>query len=186
MHSWRISYAVLVMFVALTLFLSNTSVLAARCQISNVSYGYPHQAATSQQILITTMVAGSCASTGEDYYSVRVDLVDIPSGSIVSSNSTPIGYYATNFTVTAENMVTTPANNGTWFLGIDVYVIRAGGTGGAYLLDYKTVGNASIQVGPPAVVPEFPSGSVFGIVVGLCSTALVMSRHKRLRATNKS
>ena len=186
MHYWRISYAVLVMFVALTLFLSNTSVLAARCQISNVSYGYPHQAATSQQILITTMVAGSCASTGEDYYSVRVDLVDIPSGSIVSSNSTPIGYYATNFTVTAENMVTTPANNGTWFLGIDVYVIRAGGTGGAYLLDYKTVGNASIQVGSPAVVPEFPSGSVFGIVVGLCSTALVMSRHKRLRATNKS
>jgi hypothetical protein len=132
------------------------------------------------------MVAGSCASTGEDYYSVRVDLVNIPSGSIVSSNSTPIGYYATNFTVTAENIVTTPANNGTWFLGIDVYVIRAGGTGGSYLLDYKTVGNASIQVGPLAAVPEFPSGSVIGIVVGLCSTALVINRHKRLRATNKS
>ena len=186
MHSRRISYVVLVLLVTLTLFLSNRSVLAARCQISNVSYGYHHQAATSQQILITTMVAGSCASTGEDYYSVRVDLIDIPSGSIVSSNSTPIGYYATNFTVTAENIATTPANNGTWYLGIDVYVIRAGGTGGSYLLDYRTVGNASIQVGPPVAVPEFHSGSVIGIIIVLCSTALVMNRHKKVRATNKS
>ena len=186
MHSRRISYVVLVLLVTLTLFLSNSSVLAARCQISNVSYGYPHQAATSQQILITTLVAGSCASTGEDYYSVRVDLIDIPSDSIVSSNSTPIGYYATNFTVTAENIATTPANNGTWYLGIDVYVIRAGGTGGSYLLDYRTVGNASIQVGPPVAVPEFHSGSVIGIIIVFCSTALVMNRHKRVRATNKS
>ncbi len=179
MPTRRISYAVLLLLVALTLFLSNTSVFAARCQVSNVSYEYPQQAATNQRILVTTMVTGSCVSNGEDYYSVRVDLVDTPSGSIVSSNSTPIGYNATNFTVTAENMPTTPGNNGTWHVGIDVYVIRAGGTGGSYLLDYQTVGNASIQVGPPAAIPEFPSGLVVGIVVVFCSTALIMNRHKR-------
>lgn len=185
MRSWRASYVVLVLLVTLTLFLSNTSVFAARCRISNVSYGYPQQAATNQRILITSTVAGSCESNGEDYYSVRVDLVDIPSGSIVSSNSTPIGYNATNFTVTAENMPTTPGDNGTWHVGIDVYVIRAGGTGGSYLLDYTTVGNVTIQLGPPAVVPEFRSGLVIGIVTALCSTVLVIDRHRRLRAHNR-
>jgi hypothetical protein len=116
---------------------------------------------------------------------IRVDLVDIPSSSIVSSNSTSIGYQASNFTVTAENIVTTPANNGTWHVGIYLYVIREGGTAGSYLLDYQTVGNASIQIGPPAAVPEFPSGLTIGIVVVLCSTVLSVNRHKRLRATDK-
>jgi hypothetical protein len=186
MYTRGISYVVFVLLVSLTLFLSNPSVFATRCQISNVSYGYPHQAVTSQQILITSTVTGSCVSDGEDYYLVRVDLVDIPSSSIVSSNSTPIGYEATNFTVTAENIVTTPANNGTWYVGIHVYVIREGGTAGSYLLDYRTVSNATIQVGPPTAVPEFPSGLVISIITALCSTALIINRDKRLRTTNKS
>ena len=186
MNSRRISYVVFALLVSLTLFISNPSVFAARCQISNVSYGYPHQAATSQQILVTSTVTGSCVSNGEDYYLIRVDLVDIPSSSIVSSNSTSIGYQASNFTVTAENIVTTPANNGTWHVGIYLYVIREGGTGGSYLLDYRTVGNATIQIGPPIAVPEFPSGLTIGIVLVLCSTALIVTRHKRLRVTNKS
>jgi len=185
MHSRRISYVVFVLLVSLTLVLSNPSVFATRCQISNVSYGYPHQAVASQKILITSTVTGSCVSDGQDYYLVRVDLVDIPTSLIVSSNSTPIGYDATNFTVTAENIVTTPANNGTWYVGLHLYVIREGGTGGSDLLDDRTVGNASIQVGPPTAVPEFPSGWVIGIVTALCSTALIMNRHKKPRATNK-
>jgi len=185
MRSTRMSYVVLLLLVAVTFFLSNTSVFAARCQISNVSYGYPQQAATNQRVLITSTVAGSCVSNGEDYYSVRVDIIDAPSGSIVSSNSTPIGYNATNFNVTAENMPTTPGNNGTWHIGIDVYVIRAGGTGGSYLLDYKTVGNATIQLGPPSAIPESPSGMVVGIVTSLCSTALIFNRHRRLRAQKR-
>jgi len=185
MYSRRISYVVFVLLVSLTLFLSNPTVYASRCQISGVSYGYPRQAVASSKILVTSTVTGSCVSDGEDYYLVRVDLVDIPSSLIVSSNSTSIGYEATNFTVTAENIVLTPGNNGTWHIGIHVYVIREGGTGGSYLFDYRTVGNASIQIGPPTAVPEFPSGLIVGIVTALCSTALLMSRHKRLRATNK-
>ncbi len=186
MRTWHVSYAVLVLLVTFTLFLSNPSVFAVRCQISNVSYGYPQQAAPSQRILITSTLAGSCVSNGEDYYSVRVDIVDTPSGSIVSSNSTPIGYNATNFTVTTDNMPTTPGNNGTWHVGIDVYVIRAGGTGGSYLLDYKAVGNATIQLGPPAAIPEFPSGLVAGIVTALCSSVLVIDRRRRPRAHKRA
>jgi len=186
MHSRRISYLVFVLLVSLTLFISNPSVFAARCQISNVSYGYPHQAETSQRILVTSTVTGSCVSNGEDYYLIRVDLVDIPSSLIVSSNSTSIGYQASNFTVTAENLVTTPGNNGTWHVAIYVYVIREGGTGGSYLLDYRTVGNASIQIGPPVAVPEFPSELTISIALVLCSTLLTVTRHKRPRVTNKS
>lgn len=126
---------------------ARSSVSAPRCQISNVSYSYPHQASPNVRIEVDTTVAGSCASSGEDYYSVRVDLVDMGSGYIASSSSTPIGYYPSNFTVVAPTSVMTPSSNETWLLGIHVYVIRAGGTNGAYLLDYETVGNATIQIG---------------------------------------
>jgi hypothetical protein len=178
-HSWRIAYFVLVLLATIMLFLSDSNVLAARCQVGNVSYAYPNQAAPSQQIQIATMVTGSCVSDGQDYYSVRVDLVDISSSSIISSSSTPIGYNANNFTVRAENLITTPSNNGTWTVGIDVYVIRAGGTGGSYLLDYRTIGNATIQIGPPAAVPEFPLDSGLAMAAALCLAVTIIRRNEK-------
>ncbi len=154
-------------------------VTAARCQISNVSYVYPHQADPNQQITVNTVVSGSCASNGQDYYSVRVDLVDkLAGGPPISRNSTPIGYSASNFTVTAENSVTTPSNNVTWPLEVDVYVIRAGGTDGPALLDYTTVGNATIQVGAIAV-PEFPAFGGYTAIVVLIATILILSQRSR-------
>ncbi len=153
-------------------------VTAARCQISNVSYVYPHQADPNQQITVNTVVSGSCASNGQDFYSVRVDLVDKQSGSFISRNNTSIGYIASNFTVTAENSVTTPPNNVTWPLEIDVYVIRAGGTDGPALLDYRTVGNATIQVGAIAI-PEFPAFGGYTAIVVLIATILILSQRSR-------
>jgi len=150
----------------------SSSVAAARCQISNVSYQYPSQASPDSEIQVDATVAGSCVTTGVDYYSVRVDLVDMNSNYIVSSSSTPIGYTATNFTVVAITSATTPSSNGTWPLGIHVYVIRAGGTNGAYLLDYQTIGNATIQVGSATPVPEFNLGS--GIIVFAALSAGIM------------
>ena len=158
--------------------LVSSSVSAARCQISNVSYAYPRQANPDEEIQVDTTVAGSCASTGLDYYSVRVDLVDMNSNYIVSSSSTRIGYSATNFTVVAMNSVTTPSSNGTWPLGIHVYVVRAGGTNGAYLLDYQTVSNATIQVGSATPVPEFNLG--LGIIVfAALSAGIIIVRTRR-------
>jgi len=152
---------------------------AARCQISRVSYVYPSQALPSQQIQVDTTVAGSCASNGEDYYAVRVDLVDTLSSSIISSD-TPIGHNATHFNVTAVNPVTTPSSNMTWPLQIHVYVIRAGGTNGMYLLDYQTVGNATIQVGATAV-PEFHLSHGATIILTLGASSLIIIYRRRSR-----
>jgi hypothetical protein len=76
------------------------------------------------------------------------------------------------------NSVTTPSSNGTWPLGIHVYVIRAGGTNGAYLLDYQTVNNATIQVGGATPVPEFNLG--WGIIVfATLSAGIIAVRTQR-------
>jgi hypothetical protein len=159
-----------------------SEVWGARCQITHVSYSIPQQAAPSQQITSATNVAGSCVSDGEDYYSVRVDLVDASTASIVNSNSTPIGYNATYFNATVENIATTPPNNGTWNVITMVYVVRAGGTGGSYLLDYTSSSNATIQIGGSTPVPEFPFAQALITAFGLCSLAILI---RKRRATSR-
>ena len=153
--------------------------MAARCQVSKVAYSIPQEAAPAQSIQTRTTVTGSCYSDGEDYYSVRVDVIDVPSSAIWSSNSTPIGYNATNFTVTVENTVTTPSNNGSWHINLNVYVIRAGGTSGSYLLDYRTVGNATILVGSVTPIPEFPGAPMLFMLSTLFILTLFVLRHRR-------
>jgi len=157
--------------------LVSSMVSGARCQISGVSYNYPGQALPSQQIQVETTVLGSCVSDGEDYYSLRVDLVDAQSSYIISSTSTPIGHNATDFNVTAVNPAMTPATNMTWPLQIHVYVIRAGGTNGIYLLDYQTISNATIQVGATAL-PESRFSPMFTIVTTLVVATLALYRRR--------
>jgi hypothetical protein len=165
------------LILGLLLVLVGSTVSAVRCQIAGVSYTYPGQALPSQQIQVETRIAGSCISNGQDYYAVRVDLVDTQSSYIVSSSSTPIGHNATDFNVTAVNPVMTPAANMTWPLQIHVYVIRAGGTNGMYLLDYQTVSNATIQVGTTAM-PEFHFSPGITITFILVATSLILYRHR--------
>ena len=157
--------------------LVSSLVSGARCQISGVSYNYPGQALPSQQIQVETTVLGSCASNGEDYYAVRVDLVDVQSSYIISSSSTPIGHNATDFDVTALNRAMTPSTNMTWPLQIHVYVIRAGGTNGVYLLDYQTISNATIQIGAIAV-PESRFSPMFTVVTTLVVAISVLFRRR--------
>ena len=133
------------------LFLSTNPVASASlCQLGKVGSNYPHQSLPNQQIQVNTSVAGSCASDGENYFSIRVDVIDKHSNSMLSSNSVPIGYNAKNFSVIVQNVAVTPQGNVTWPLGIDVYVIESGGLNGKYLL---MVDNATIQVGVPSA-PE--------------------------------
>jgi hypothetical protein len=157
-----------------------SNVSAARCNVTNVSYSYPHAAAPSQQIDFATGVVGSCASNGEDYYAVRVDLIDLNSNLTISSSDTPIGYNASAFNVTAHNLVTAPASNVTWPVEIHLYVIRAGGTNGAYLLDYQNSTNVSIQVGSTAL-PEFHLASGVEAFAALIAAVLVLRRVKGKR-----
>jgi hypothetical protein len=182
MNASRLSWAI-VFFLVIVLARSPSIALATRCQIGNVSYMVPQQAVPSQRIETATTVNGSCESNGEDYYSIRVDLIDVPSSMIVSSNSTPIGYNATNFTITVENMVTTPANNGTWHILLNVYVIRAGGTSGSYLLDYRTTDNATIQIGGATPVPEYPGAPM--LAVALIIVAVTLQRRRTRKASAK-
>ena len=153
----------------------NSSVFAARCSVRNVTYTYPSTATPSQQIDIATSVAGSCASNGEDYYAVRVDLIDQTSNLTISSTDTPIGYNASMFNVTAHNRVTTPAANMTWPLQIHLYVIRAGGTNGANLLDYQNSTNVAIQVGATAI-PEFHLNLGLEVSIVLGAVTLMLKR----------
>jgi len=180
MNSSRLAWAT-IFFLVIVLARSSPIAFAARCQIRNVSYMIPLQAAPSQRIETASTVSGSCVSDGEDYYSIRVDLIDVPSSLIVSSNSTPIGYNATNFAVTVENMVTTPANNGTWHIVLNVYVIRAGGTSGSYLLDYRTRSNATIQIGGTTPVPEYSSAPILTVATAFMIVTVTLQRRRKRR-----
>ena len=145
--------------------------------MTNVSYSYPRAAAPSQQVDFATGVVGSCVSNGEDYYAVRVDLIDLNANLTISSSDTPIGYNASAFNVTAHNLVTTPASNVTWPIEIHLYVIRAGGTNGAYLLDYQNSTNVSIQVGSTPM-PEFHLAPDVEAFTALIAAVLVLRRVK--------
>lgn len=128
----------------LLLLSSNPLASASLCQLSNLTLTYPHQALSNQQIQVSTTVEGSCVSDGEDYFSVRADLVDELTNSTPSTNSVPVGYNATHFSVTVENVAVTPQENVTWPLEVDVYVFESGGVTGKYLL---AVENLTVQVG---------------------------------------
>lgn len=141
----------------------------------NVYYSYPSAASPSQHVDFATNVAGSCASDGEDYYAVRVDLIDQTSNFTISSSDTPIGYNATAFNVTAHNPATTPANNVSWPVEIHVYVIRAGGTNGLYLLDYQNSTIVTIQVGS-IPTPEFHLNPAFEAFAVLTAAVLFLKR----------
>lgn len=163
----------------LLILLTGSTVSAARCQISNVSYAYPQQASPNQQIEVTTNITGSCASTGEDYYEVRVDLIDTLANATLSYSNTPIGYTATAFNVTTHNLARTPSHNITWPLEIHVYVIRAGGTSGSTLFHYQTTKNAAIQIVAVAV-PEFTLDKGLTIIITLIAASLIL-RQVRVR-----
>ena len=124
-----------------------------------------------------TTVAGSCTSDGEDYFAVRVDLVDKTSNLVLSSNSTPIGYNANNFTVNVRNNVVSPSGNESWPINVNTYLVEAGGTSGKYLLNSTTI---TIQVGVdplPEVQPESTLMLAL-IVMGLTGTLVERPRRR--------
>lgn len=160
--------------------LTISGVAGARCQITSVSYAYPQKVLPKQLVEVDTRVAGSCVSNGFEYYELRVDLTNANSTTPLSTTSTPIGYAANNFVVTARNTATAPTYNTTWHLQMYVYIIRAGGTSGSYLFDYSTVGNATIQVGA-IPVPEFESYPSFALGSFLILALLITCSRLRIR-----
>ena len=123
---------------------------------------------------VLTTVAGSCTSDGEDYFAVRVDLVDGTTKSTLSSNSAPVGYNAINFTARVQNTAIAPLRNQTWPIQIDTYLIQAGGLSGKYLLNATSV---IIQVGE-SPVPEFEPSRSFVLLLVLTGITLTLYRRK--------
>ena len=157
--------------VILLLAISSSTAAGSLCQTIKVSSTYPHQASPTGQMQVITTVAGSCTSDGEDYFSVRVDLLDGASNTLLSANSAKIGYDANNFSVTVQNAATAPSTNQTWPVEIDTYLIQAGGTSGQSLLNATTI---MIQVGGDTPLPEFQADTslVFIAVIGAASVIL--------------
>jgi len=164
-----------ILVTGIFLVLSAPLVSSSLCQLTGVTSTYPHYALPDQHIQVSTTIAGTCASDGEDYFSARVDLVDKLANMTISSNSTPIGYNAKNFSVTVENMAVTPSLNVTWPLEVDVYVTESGGVNGKYLL---TVNDAIIQVGT-LPMPEFRVDS--NLAITALTITILMLRRKHLR-----
>jgi hypothetical protein len=107
---------------------------------------------------------------------VRVDLVDTVSQLTLSSNSTPVGYNANNFSVRVQNVALTPNVSESWPINVDTYLVEAGSISGKNLLNATTI---TIQVGGNAL-PEFqfkPSLLLALLLTG--ATLTVASRRKK-------
>jgi hypothetical protein len=151
------------------LFFAPPMASASLCQTMTVSNDYPRQAGLNQVIAFTTTVAGSCTSDGEDYFAVRVDWVDNATNTVLTSNSTPIGYNANNFSVTVKNFAVSPSANQLWSLEANTYLIEAGSVSGKYLLNATIV---TIQIGSNPL-PEFRTDPILILSIALMSIALV-------------
>ena len=148
---------------------------ASLCQKIGVSFAYPRQAAEGQPVPVSATVAGSCVSDGEDYFAVRVDLIDNSTGATLSSNSSPIGYNANNFSIVVNNTVVAPKTNQSWPVTIDAYLIQAGALSGRYLLNATTI---TIQVGDTPL-PEIPFNPTLALVMVLMAASCLLMWKKR-------
>ena len=169
---------VLMVSIALII-LASPVVKATLCQTIRTSTDYPQSALPSQVVSVTTSVSGSCTSDGEDYFGVRVDLVDSVSGMVLSSNSTAIGYNANNFSVNVHNAATTPKDNQSWAINMNTYLIQAGAASGKYLLNSTAI---TIQVGANPL-PEFQPASQFIIV--LAEVGWILGKRTRLKLAKR-
>jgi len=178
----RSALQVTLIALVMVLAISGSTARASLCQTVTVSSTYPHQASPGQRIQLETTVAGSCTSDGEDYFSVRVDLANSVSKSIISSNSTAIGYNANNFSVSVENFATAPMDNGTWSIEVNTYMAQAGGVSGKYLLNATT---ATIQVGDTPL-PEFQLSGAAVFILALSAIPLTLWQRKARKKTRRS
>jgi hypothetical protein len=167
----------LLLLVLCLAFLSSSSAAASLCQTIGASTNYPQSAMPNREVPVVTTVAGSCTSDGEDYFAVRVDLVDRTSNLVLSSNSTPIGYDANNFTVSVMNNVLSPTGNESWGINVNTYLVEAGAISGKYLLNSTTI---TIHVGEDPL-PEFQAEPILILALIVTGLTVTLVEHPRRR-----
>jgi len=144
---------------------------ASLCGRILTATNYPHSASPNQVVSVSTTVSGSCTSDGEDYFAVRVDVVD-KSSLVLSSNSTPIGYNANNFSIVVHNAARTPAGNQSWSVNVNTYLIAAGAASGKYLLNSTSI---MIQVGSTTLTEAQPQRPLL-----LLATVMALAFRKKI------
>jgi len=145
MNAWNPRLSLLIVAVAVVGLRLVTPGFATYCPINNMSYNYPQEISPNQSFTTSVMVSGVCAPDDAYYYSIRSDL-NSQYGSVLSEQSTPIGYsQGQHWNITAVNQVTAPATSGSWPIIYTVYIFAD--VGGGFTIDSVTYKPITILVG---------------------------------------
>ena len=119
--SWTYAFLILGLVIILTVPSTARSQFVP-CEIVNVSITHPNSVPEGQTLQVTTSLTASCDPSV--FYVLRVDLVEQPSGTVLSSVKLP--YYPTvsSFTRPINNTATAPMSIGPWVLQSQVYIIN--------------------------------------------------------------
>jgi hypothetical protein len=130
------------LIVAITIpFIGIKPVYADRCNIDQLNTDYPTASDQGQPIAVSTSMVIECVQW-RTYYTGRIDLVDLQTGSILSSSPFDIGWRPVVDT-SALNTATAPTQNGLWRLELIIYMFEDGSMVASPV--ERTIG---IQVGP--------------------------------------
>lgn len=118
-----ITYALLILGLVIILTIPSTARSQyIPCEIVNLSVNHPNSVPEGQTLQVATSITASCDPSF--FYLLRIDLVEQPSGTVLSSVKLP--YYPTASSVTKpiNNTATAPSSIGPWVLQTQVYLIN--------------------------------------------------------------
>lgn len=123
--SAKTGFAYAILLLAVLLFVTVPSTAQAQyipCTIANLVVIRPDSVPAGQTLTTSTSMTASCDNSAP--YTLRVDLVDQRTGTVLSSVKLP--FYATNSGVTKpiNNTATAPSSTGPWVLQIQAYLIN--------------------------------------------------------------
>jgi len=93
------------------------------CEVVNLSVTYPNSVPEGQTLQVATSITASCDPSF--FYLLRIDLVEQPSGTVLSSVKLPYYPTASGAIKPINNTVTAPSSIGPWVLQTQVYLINA-------------------------------------------------------------
>ena len=103
-----------------------------------MNYDFPPSATHGQQITVKTHISATCVQWPPyaTAYSIRVDLTNVATGFVLSTNTYQVGYAQTYIDQVFFNTATAPNSPGTWSLRVDVYIWGGSGQLLIHMTDY--------------------------------------------------
>lgn len=114
---------ILTIIAVLMLHLPNAYALPP-CLIQHVSLDYPSSAMAGQRINMLTHIQATCLQWPpmSAAYVIRVDLTDLNTSYILSTNTYQLAYNQTVIDTILVNPATTPTSQAPWTLEVDLYI----------------------------------------------------------------